>query len=509
MFTFTKLRNDLILGGIVLILMGYAIMRQAEFYSDWWEGPGHYVQRIDIPSSEVIRLAALGYDNLYADFLTLRAVQMFGASWRTPEGVEDATAPIFNYFDVLTDLDPHFVPVYELANLVISDDKGDHERGLQILQKGIRSNPKDWNLPYLGMYTSLWGLDDPQRARLFLHYAERANAPEHILRMNEYIERQSGRYYAAFDININHFLRYTQLGMDNEREITLHKFNTILDGWYKLELARAAERYLEATGEHPEMIEDFLVDEYMPRFEAPLIYRLLPLLDYAQEQGLPPDQESQDFIRENASTFIEGLPPDPTGYWYFIEPTARLTRVNDPRPSDASLPRQFDYFYSMSLSVHDLNAASSNAQEFIMSFMRDEGRPPTPEEMAPFLGGDFYGGHFAYFPDYIGARGEPEPRFASTAMLRLFINKDDPRMGMMGTIDDFPRREGVFLPGLPAHLETRPSIWDFPEDVDWALCKGLTVGLRFGDHPEWQLENLVDPATFVHCESTVVLPPDG
>src|SRR5690606_20622334 len=133
MMTFAKLRNDLILGAVVLALLAFCVVRQMNFYEDWWEGPGHYVQRIDIPSSDVIRIAALGYDNLYADFLTLRAVQMFGASWRTPEGVEDSTAPIYNYFDVLTDLDPHFVSVYELANLIISDDKGDHERGLDII----------------------------------------------------------------------------------------------------------------------------------------------------------------------------------------------------------------------------------------------------------------------------------------------------------------------------------------------------------------------------------------
>src|SRR5690606_21246135 len=97
-----------------------------------------------------------------------------------------------------------------------------------------------------------------------------------VLRMNEYIERQSGRFYAAFDVNINHFLRYSQLDMDDEREITMHKFQTILDGWYKLELARAAERYLEATGEHPLAIEDILVEEYIPRFDAPVVHRLLP-----------------------------------------------------------------------------------------------------------------------------------------------------------------------------------------------------------------------------------------
>jgi hypothetical protein len=503
-----KLRNDLVLGTIVILLMTYAVLRQAAFYKDWWEGPGHYVQRINIPSSDVIRLAALGYDNLYADFLTLRAVQMFGASWRTPEGAEDPTAPIFNYFDVLTDLDPHFVPVYEMANLVISDDKGDHERGLEILKKGITKNPQDWRLPYLGMYTSLWGLDDPQRARLFLHYARNAKAPEHILRMSEYIERQSGRYYAAFDINIAHFLQYSQMGMDTEREIAYAKFQTILDGWYKLELARSMERYVEKTGNHPEMIEDILTEEFMPRFEAPTLDRLLPLLQAAVEQQLPPTQENQDLIREQASTLIEGLPPDPAGWWYFIEPTMRQTRIEKPLPATANLLRRFDYIFSMSLAAYDLNQLSSAGQQFILTFMQDEGRPPTHEEMAPHLGSDMYGGHFVYFPDYVGASGEPEPRYASTAMLRLYIVKDDPRIGLQGTLDDFPRRDGVFLPGLPPLLETLPSIWDFPEDVEWALCKGLTVGLRFEDHPEYQQEAITNPATFIHCETSVVLPPD-
>lgn len=456
---------------VVAIMFAFTVAHQRNFYDGWWEGSGKYVQKTNIPDADVIRLATLGYDNMYANFLTLRAVQAFGAAWDTED---QSVEPIYNYFDILTTLDPHFIEVYELGHLVIADDHRAFDEGLSLVRKGNRWNWREWRIPYLGLYTTLWDMDDPEAAREFLLALRRIpKAPEHILRMDEYVERQSGRYEVAYDMNLSHYLRYIELDMEVEQGVALRKFQSILDPWYRTELARAADNFHQAHERHPLTTEELLASEHVPRFEAPTLDSLIDTVQRYMER--PGNLENyRDEIREASMVEIVGMPPEPWGRWYFIDSEAREEaelRFYDP---EMPLLDQFNYFTSVSERMEEVDMQGHRTSGAIMAEFERTNELPTYEDLASILRIDNLGGHWVYKSE-TGA-------FFSTAQMRLREGAD-PRMGFRGGMDRLPRRTLRVSEDQPPYLTLEPTIWDFEEDAQWALCKGLIPGVPFRQQP--------------------------
>ncbi|MBX3727572.1 MAG: hypothetical protein KF858_00160 [Candidatus Sumerlaeia bacterium] len=467
-----RLLRDSLLAGTALVLLTLCVLFQKHHYASWHVRSGKYIQKVNLPNAEIIKIAAIGYDNLYADFLTLRAIQAFGAAWDTDTGEVE---PIYNYFDILTTLDPHFVDVYELGHLVIADDRRSPDLALQLIRKGSNLNPHEWRIPYLGLYSALYDLKEPRRGYEFLHRLKRIpSTPEHVLRLEEYIERQSGQYHVAFDVNLGHYLRYLDFNMEVETRVAYNKFRIILDGWYQLELARAAEAYLEKHGEHPTTIEQMLADPVsVPMFVAPSLDKLLDDVITRLDHGgrLEPHR---DEIRENAMTEFVGLPPEPNGTWYYISPA----KQNDVRArnydADAPLADRFGYFDSAAEIYMRLDVMALGIQEIIQKETIG-GEPPAYDILAPYLREDGFGGHWVYTRD-------PVRIFSTTQKRRL--ERTDLRFGMRGLLEDFPRRPYILAPDQPPYLTTHPDIWDYPDDIEWALCKGLIPGIPFEEQPE-------------------------
>ncbi|MDK2970992.1 MAG: hypothetical protein PWP23_747 [Candidatus Sumerlaeota bacterium] len=491
-----RLLRDGSLVVLALVFFVFCVFFQNYNYRNWVVPSGKYVQKVNLPNAEIIKVAAMGYDNLYADFLTLRAIQSFGAAWDTESGDIE---PIYNYFDILTTLDPHFIDVYELGHLVISDDHREHEKALELLRKGIRNNPSEWKLPYLGMYTTLYDMKEPERADEFLHVLQNIpGTPEHILRMDEYIKRQSGQYHAAWDINLGHYLRYTDHELSVESRVALSKARVILNQWYRLELARSAEAYYQKHGADPVSIEQMLQEEEStPRFTAPTIESLHNVMfDYLERgEQLEPNQ---DAIREAAMLEIVGLPPEPEGTWYYLNPYMRSDAIEADLPEDAGIEERFGYFESALEVYSRLDAMGVGVQSFIMENTDDQGNPPDFNTMAKYLREDGFGGHWVYKRDPV--------RFFSTTQKRR-IERNDPRLGMHGLLEDFPRRQFPVTEDQPEYLTTNPTVWDFPDDIEWALCKGLIPGVRIDDQPSELLDQArsID-SEYLPCSEHVELP---
>lgn len=502
--------RDLALGAAAVGLFAFTVLHQFDFYQDWNQGSGKFIQKVNIPSEQAIKIMALGYDNAYADVMTLTAIQNFGAAWDTEAQVVE---PIYNYFDVLTQLDPHFVDVYELGNLVLSDTYGSrednkgHKLSIELLRKGNYNNPTVWKIPYLGLYTAVWGLKDEKLAKSFLPILRRIpDTPDYVLRMEEYIERQSGRYQVAFDVNLEQYLDY--IDQDKEAEITVArlKLATILDGWYKTQIATVADQYYTDNGKHPTSIEELITAPYMIEFEAPTIESVERAIDkHYQEPGKIADKKDQ--IREESMTKIAGLPPDPRGYWYYINNFSVDQYNKRPENFDLPLLERFGYIASIKEVLDKNNITAINAQTFIQDYIRTNTIPPSYEEMKRFLLPDGIGGHFVYFPEIMGSDGKVLPRFYSTTAVRMDPSnpRRDPRIGLSGLIENFPKRQ-IDFKGLPEYLTTDPTIWDFEEDALWALCKGFIPGVRLYDQEEL-LATLVDPnVPHLNCDDESILP---
>jgi hypothetical protein len=476
-----KVARDLLLIVVIIACLAGVTAMQRERFGKLEFKAELFRQRIKLPSAEVLRFVSLGYDSVYANWLWLQSIQAFGSGWITEDR---STEPIYQYFDTMTDLDPHFIPSYRFGNLIIGDNRFDWERGQRLLRKGIIKNPLNYDLPYLGMYNGIFMTGDLQDARFFSAMLRRTkNPPEFMLRMEEYIERKDGRFEAAFEINVRYYLRYIAQNNEIENDIIERRMISVLDKLNRKKIADAAYAYAEKHGSHPTRMEDILQPEYLPPFESPTIPRFSAALEkHAAEIDLlgPTTMPSEDLIAavaKDSKTMIHGLPPEPNGTWYFFSTPANefFHRVRDV----PGAPRDEDLHYLRSALevLQEMNHHMLKAQNSIMEHHRKNSSLPTDEQLGNLLGRDGLGGRFVY------QREAPESPvygvFFSSAARRIDDRKE-PRVGLYG-------------PG-PFPFSIEPSLADHEDDRLWGIQNGFILPdgtelwYKAADEPKWDEE---------------------
>jgi hypothetical protein len=433
----------------IALLLGMAVHHQHRLFSNQPHRVELFEQKMRLPDPAWTRVATLGFRQAYADFMFLRAIQAYGAGWLRPG---ESREPVYDYFDKVSDIDPRFTALYRFGNLIVADSGGDYKRGQRLLKKGLLRNPRDFDIAYIGIYDAIWAMDDEASAKWFIHMLERQkDAPEFLLRMKEYVDRKQGRYEAAFETLLGFYVRYGREGNTFERSLLSNRFRTIVDGWYRRHLAEGIERYFLDTGEYPMDMEQILDPKYTPP-------ALLPLLERAKEAGdaltasdIPAEEAAREAARLSMIR-IDGLPPEPTGTWYFLSRTKRTILMNDPKiTADDPAEKRFGYIVAVREFLRPMDEHSIVAQNEILKYRRENNdTPPPPEWMAGMLGPDSLGGHFVYDPS--------GPFFYSTTVKRISEGKE-PRMGASGR-GPFP-------------LPLRPSFTDYPEDMAWAIEQKL------------------------------------
>ena len=94
------------------------------------------------PSGFAVRQAAIGYEIAAADIAWLRGIQYYGEHRIT----DQKYALIGHVMDVVTTLDPAFVQPYVFGAFVMAQELKQPERGIELLERGIRANPENWKL---------------------------------------------------------------------------------------------------------------------------------------------------------------------------------------------------------------------------------------------------------------------------------------------------------------------------------------------------------------------------
>lgn len=412
--------------------------------------PELFTQHLRLPDAQVLRAATLGFRHLYADFMFLRAIQAYGAGWLKPN---ESREPVYQYFDRVAEVDPQFIPIYRFGNLIVADIGGDGERGQRILRKGVTYNPGSWELCYLGIYNAIWLLDRPDDGKWFLHYAERnKDTPEYVRRMGEFIERRQGRYEAAFDVNIDYFVRYQRAGNEQERMLLYNRFYDIADKWSRRHIHQGIENFQKANnGAHPKSIEEVLKPEYLPDSEIGNLMAVEATAEEAANRGLGLE-ESVEFVRRNSRMRVSGLPPEPKGTWYYFD-SRKIERVEAlDIPTSAPLEVRFPYVDAPSAHFVEMDSYALFTGAQIKSEFVKPGEPTViPENVAATV----------FRADPIGGRydwDDTNKVIISTARERMTKGRE-PRIGARGW--------GPFI------LPLEPSLSDFKEDFDWAVKHGV------------------------------------
>jgi len=117
-----------------------------------------------LPSSDAVKLISLGYRNIVSDLLWFKTVQYYGG-YRLGEN----SLRFFRHLsDVITDLDPQFIFAYQLSAIILAQDLGELDEGIEILKKGIENNPDNWWLAFeAGFLYYLDGRDYKESERYF------------------------------------------------------------------------------------------------------------------------------------------------------------------------------------------------------------------------------------------------------------------------------------------------------------------------------------------------------
>ncbi|HPS00062.1 MAG TPA: hypothetical protein PLA90_00820 [Candidatus Sumerlaeota bacterium] len=288
-----------------------------------------YQDNLFLPRREFARALTFGQDMLMADFLYLRAVQAFGAHYNSPSESYD---PVFNFFGAITELDPHFIHVYEFGADVM-DEGNATRRAIDFLKEGYGQNSGTYKIPYKIAYMANWRLEDKPLALLWCHLCQKTpDCPSYVTSWVTDILSGLERFETAIPMRVRQYLQYIELEAltgrpsDSEnvtmQEIALINLQKISDLWYLNNLNLAAARYYEDHGKQPVSslqelekagyLKDYRSCDYpkLRRFLDPAnLYRL-----YEEQQKKNPElsfTDLADTIIAACVTSCSGIPVSP------------------------------------------------------------------------------------------------------------------------------------------------------------------------------------------------------
>lgn len=142
-----------------------------------------------LPSGKFLEQVSLGYNQIVADMIWHQAIQYYGGYRKELHDLVYFEGLI----DLVTDLDPHFIFPYVFGAVVMSQDMGSFESGIQVLRKGMHHNPESWELPFeIGFLSFIDARDNDMAARYFDLSSRLPGAPDHTRRFAAFVYSKAG-----------------------------------------------------------------------------------------------------------------------------------------------------------------------------------------------------------------------------------------------------------------------------------------------------------------------------
>jgi tetratricopeptide (TPR) repeat protein len=154
-------------------------------------------ERLYFPSGKFLREASCGFREMVADFLWFETIQYYGGFRK---GEHD-----LRYFDVLidsvTELDPKFYEAFYFASLVKGLDFGRIDEAVDILRRGILSNPDNASLHFnIGFMYYVFQKDYARASVWFDAAARTPTATDFERRFAAYSKTRAGKLEASLDL---------------------------------------------------------------------------------------------------------------------------------------------------------------------------------------------------------------------------------------------------------------------------------------------------------------------
>ncbi len=205
-----------------------------------------------LPKGKYLKVAAIGYEQVVADLIWLKAVQHFGERGQTAEGFRWA----YHAVDVVTDMDPKFTVAYQVAGTILGVWAGLLQESLTILKKGMHHNPDVWQLPFLIGYDYFYELCDQAQAAEYLRIASLLpGAPEYLPKLAARMTVEAGDPDAALE-----FLGRFQQQVNDERirESIAHRIKEVIAERDIRFLEEGVRRYQAGYHKRPATLRDLV-----------------------------------------------------------------------------------------------------------------------------------------------------------------------------------------------------------------------------------------------------------
>jgi len=212
-----------------------------------------------LPKGEYLKLAVLGYRQLAADLIWLKAVQHLGEKAQTHAGYLSA----YHAVDVLTDVDPTFVAAYLVTGSVLGVWAGLPRESIALLTKGMRHHPDVWQLPFYVGYDYFYELGDPvMAARYFRMAAVLPGAPDYLPRLAARMTVEVGDPQAALE-----FLQrlYQQTEDEKVRQGLSRRMKEVIAERDIRFLEEGVRRYKARYGQRLVRLEDLVTRGIIPQ----------------------------------------------------------------------------------------------------------------------------------------------------------------------------------------------------------------------------------------------------
>ncbi|MDF0675459.1 MAG: hypothetical protein P0120_14145 [Nitrospira sp.] len=210
-----------------------------------------------LPRGEYLKPALLGYHHLGADVLWLRLLQVLGKKRNTADEYEW----IYHGLDVLTTLDPQYDYAYYVGGVVLTNLANRVDLSNQLLEKGVKENPREWSIPFLLGYNHYFILGDAAKA------AEYIAAAAQLPGGPAYLSGLASRMYAEAN-NPDTALQFLealwrQTQDEGMREVIAKRAKEVMIERDIRLLESAAQQYRVAHGHLPGKLHELVINGHL------------------------------------------------------------------------------------------------------------------------------------------------------------------------------------------------------------------------------------------------------
>jgi len=177
------------------IILGFSLIFPLQFQIDNIKNNQQRIEELTtLPKGEYLKPFLLGYQQLAADLIWLRVIQVNGDKIVSEKGYDW----IYHALDVVTTLDPKFAYAYQFGGVNLGAVGKKFEKSNALLMKGLRETPDVWQIPFYLGFNYFFYLNDFQTAADYMAKASLLPGhPAYLPQLTSRLYAQAGRKEAA------------------------------------------------------------------------------------------------------------------------------------------------------------------------------------------------------------------------------------------------------------------------------------------------------------------------